>query len=455
MLTELQKIVGMDRASCDEGELYCYSFDSSYVRGHADYVVRPKSTAEVSAIVKLAALRGIPIVPRGSASGLTGGAVPVRGGVVLDMTGMSHLLEIDTENMQVLVEPGIVHGKLNKELAKHGFFFPPDPGSSEMCSLGGLISNGGSGMHSVKYGTVKDYVLDLEVVLPDGDIINTGCKAPKTSAGYNLTQLYIGSEGTLGVITRARLRICALPETKTVLMAMFSRLEDAGTAASEVLKSGVTPSAMEIMDISAIRAVKKYQPEIDLPLVEAMLIFEVDGYRESTLREAALIVDICGRCSGQTKVALNREEEEKIWSGRRLVSVVISRLNPGKVSIYEAEDIGMPIRDVPAMLKNIREIGERHGLDIVVFGHIGDGDLHTGIAIDIMDEKEWKKVHAAKDEIYDAILKLGGTLSGEHGIGVIRASYMPRIYGKGHEIMKAIKKAIDPCNIMNPGKMGF
>lgn len=455
MLTELQKIVGMDRASCDEGELYCYSFDSSYVRGHADYVVRPKSTAEVSAIVKLAALQGIPIVPRGSASGLTGGAVPVRGGIVLDMTGMSRLLEIDAENMQVLVEPGIVHGKLNKELAKHGFFFPPDPGSSEMCSLGGLISNGGSGMHSVKYGTVKDYVLDLEVVLPDGDIINTGCKAPKTSAGYNLTQLYIGSEGTLGVITRARLRICALPETKTVLVAMFSRLEDAGTAAADVLKSGVTPSAMEIMDISAIRAVKKYQPEIDLPLVEAMLIFEVDGYRESTLREAALIVDICGRCSGQTKVALNREEEEKIWSGRRLVSVVISRLNPGKVSIYEAEDIGMPIRDVPAMLRNIREIGEKHGLDIVVFGHIGDGDLHTGIAIDIMDEKEWKKVHAAKDEIYDAVLKLGGTLSGEHGIGVIRASYMPRIYGKGHEIMKAIKKAIDPCDIMNPGKMGL
>ena len=455
MLSELQKIVGMDRASCDEGELYCYSFDSSYVRGRADYVVRPNCTAEVSAIVKLASMRGIPIVPRGSASGLTGGAVPVQGGIVLDMTGMNRILEIDEDNIQVIIEPGIVHSKLNKELAKYGFFFPPDPGSSEMCSLGGLIANGGSGMHSVKYGTVKDYVLDLEVVLPDGNIINTGCKAPKTSAGYNLTQLYIGSEGTLGVITKARLRICALPETKTVLMAMFSRLEDAGMAAVEILKSGVTPAAMEIMDITAIRAIKKYQPEIDIPIVEAMLIFEVDGYTESTLREAALIVDICGRCSGVTKVARNKEEEETIWSSRRLVSVVISRLNPGKVSIYEAEDLGMPIRDVPLMLRKIRETGEKHDLEIVVFGHIGDGDLHTGIAIDILDEKEWEKVHAAKDEIYDAVLKLGGTLSGEHGIGVIRAGYMPRIYGKGHEIMKAIKKAIDPDNIMNPGKMGF
>lgn len=455
MLSQLQQIVGPDRASCDEAELYCYSFDSSYVRGQADYVVRPRSAQEVAAVVKLAAKNKVPIVPRGSASGLTGGAVPVCGGIVLDMTAMNRILEIDSDNMQVVVEPGIVHGKFNRELAKRGFFFPPDPGSSEMCSLGGLIGNGGSGMHSVKYGTVRDYVLDLEVVLPDGSIINTGCKAPKTSAGYDLTRLLVGSEGTLGVITRARLRICALPETKAALMATFSRLEDAGTAAVEVLKSGVTPAAMEIMDISAIRAVKKYRPEIDLPEAEAMLIFEVDGYVESTRREAALITDICSRCSGTVRVPRDAEEEESIWTSRRLVSVVISRLNPGKVAIYEAEDIGMPIKDVPAILRKIREISERHGLELVVFGHIGDGDLHTGIAIDLLDEGEWKKVHAVKEEIYDAILQVGGTLSGEHGIGIIRAGYMPRIYGKGHEVMKAIKRAVDPENIMNPGKMGF
>ncbi|CAJ37343.1 FAD-binding oxidoreductase [Methanocella arvoryzae] len=455
MLTELQNIVGTDRASSDEAELYCYSFDSSYVRGKADYVVRPKTAEEVSAVVKLAAAHRIPIVPRGSASGLTGGAVPVQGGIVLDMTGMNRILDIDLENMQVLIEPGIIHGHLNRELAKHGFFFPPDPGSSEMCSLGGLIGNGGSGMHSVKYGTVKDYVLDLEVVLPDGEIIHTGCKAPKTSAGYDLTRLYVGSEGTLGIITKARLRICALPETKSVITAAFARLEDAGTAAVEVLKAGVTPAAMEIMDASALRAIRKYQPEMEVPEGEAMLIFEVDGYRESTSREAALISGICRRCGGATTIARDSAEVERIWTTRRLVSVIISRLSPGKVAIYEAEDIGMPIKDVPRMLRKIRQISERHGLDLVVFGHIGDGDLHTGIAIDLLDEGEWKKVHAVKDEIYDAVLEAGGTLSGEHGIGVIRGDYMPRIYGRGHEIMRAIKKAVDPLNIMNPGKMGF
>jgi glycolate oxidase subunit GlcD len=381
--------------------------------------------------------------------------VPVTGGIVIDMTGMNRMVELDDENLQVVVEPGIIHKALNKELAKHGFFFPPDPGSSDMCTVGGLIANGGSGMHSVKYGTVKDYVLDLEVVLPDGDIINTGCKAAKTSSGYDLTRLFVGSEGTLGIITKARLRICPLPEAKSVVVAMFDEIEDAGGTAVNVLTSGVTPAAMEIMDGSAIRAVKKYQPDLDVPYAEAMLIFELDGYRETVARESATVIDICHKHHGMTRVITDKSEEERLWSTRRLVSVVISRLNPGKVSIYEAEDIGIPIRDVPFMLKKIREISRKHGLEIITFGHIGDGDLHTGMAIDILDAEEWKKVHAAKDDIYDVVLRLGGTLSAEHGIGVIRGSYMPRIHGRGHEVMKAIKKALDPQNIMNPGKMGL
>jgi glycolate oxidase subunit GlcD len=455
MLADLQNIVGPDRVSCDRGELYCYSFDSSYVRGQADYAVRPRDVEEVSRVVKLASAAGIPIVPRGSASGLTGGAVPVKGGIVIDMTGMNRLVELDADNLQVVVEPGIIHKSLNKELAKQGFFFPPDPGSSDMCSVGGLIANGGSGMHSVKYGTVKDYVLDLEVVLPDGDIFHTGCKAAKTSAGYDLTHLFVGSEGTLGIITRARLRICPLPEARSVVVAMFGELEDAGSTAVHVLTAGVTPAAMEIMDGSAIRAVKKYQPDMHVPDAEAMLIFELDGYRETVARESAMVIRICRKHNGKTRMITDKAEEEQLWSTRRLVSVVISRLNPGKVSIYEAEDIGIPIKDVPFMLKKIREISKKHGLEIITFGHIGDGDLHTGMAIDIRDPEEWHKVHTAKDDIYDAVLRLGGTLSGEHGIGVIRGSYMPRIHGRGHQVMKDIKRALDPHNIMNPGKMGL
>jgi glycolate oxidase subunit GlcD len=455
MLEELRGIVGEDRVTDDPAELYCYSYDSSYVRGSADYVVRPKSADEVAEIVRVASKHNVPIVPRGSASGLTGGSVPVRGGIVLDMTGMNRILELEVENLQVVIEPGIVHKDLNDELMKHGFFFPPDPGSSDMCTVGGLIANGGSGMHSVKYGTVKDYVLGLEAVLPSGDIINTGCKAPKTSSGYDLTRLFIGSEGTLGVVTRARLKIHPLPETRSILMATFNQIEDAGKAAVAVLSSGVIPAAMEIMDRSAIKAVKEIDPSLGVPDVEALLLFEADGYRESVSREVGLICEACERCGGHTQVAKNEKEEARLWSARRLVGVAITRLNPGKVRVYEAEDVGVPIKDVPFMLKKIQEIGRKHGLSLVTYGHIGDGNLHTGIAINPRDEEEWKRVHAVKDDIYDVVLSLGGTLPAEHGVGIIRADYMARAHGKGYDVMKAIKKAVDPQNIMNPGKMGM
>ena len=455
MFEELQAIVGPERVTRDPGELYCYSFDSSYIRGSADYVVRPKSPEEIAKIVKLASAHNVPIVPRGSASGLTGGSVPVKGGIVLDMTGMNRILELEVDNLQVVIEPGIIHKDLNNELIKHGFFFPPDPGSSDMCTVGGLIANGGSGMHSVKYGTVKDYVLGLEVVLPNGDIINTGCKAPKTSSGYDLTRLFIGSEGTLGIVTKARLKIHPLPETRSILIATFSDIEDAGRTAVSTLASGVIPAAMEIMDESAIRAVKEIDPTLEVPDVGAMLLFEIDGYRESVARQVDVVCGICEKHNGRTSVAKNRSEEERLWAARRLVGVAITKLNPGKVRVYEAEDIGVPIKDVPFMLRKIQEIGRKHGLSLVTYGHIGDGNLHTGIAIDPRNEEEWKKVHAVKDDIYDVVMSLGGTIPAEHGVGIIRASYMARAHGKSYDVMKAIKKAIDPQNIMNPGKMGL
>jgi glycolate oxidase subunit GlcD len=455
IIDELRAILGHGRVTDDPAELYCYSFDSSYVRGNADYVVRPHTTEEVSRIVKVAAAHHVPIVPRGSASGLTGGSVPVKGGIVIDMAAMNRILEIEVDNLQVLIEPAVIHKALNDALVRRGFFFPPDPGSSDMCTVGGLIANGGSGMHSVKYGTVKDYVLDLEVVLPDGNVINTGCKAAKSSSGYDLTRLFVGSEGRLGIITQARLKIHPLPETRALLMASFDRIEDAGKAAVTTLASGVIPAAMEIMDGSAISAVKQIDPSLDVPDVEAMLLFEVDGYKEATARQADRICEICQRFGGKTVIARSRDEEERLWAARRLVGVAVTKLNPGKVRVYEAEDIGVPIKHVPFMLKKIQEIGRKHGLPLVTYGHIGDGNLHTGIAIDPRNEEEWKRVHAVKDDIYDVVLSLGGTLPGEHGTGVIRGSYMARAHGKGYDVMKAIKKAIDPDDIMNPGKMGM
>jgi glycolate oxidase len=455
IIDELRAIVGKDRVTDDPAELYCYSFDSSYIRGNADYVVRPQTTEEVSRIVKVAGAHHVPIVPRGSASGLTGGSVPVKGGIVIDLAAMNHILEIEVDNLQVLIEPAVIHKALNNELVKHGFFFPPDPGSSDMCTVGGLIANGGSGMHSVKYGTVKDYVLALEIVLPNGDIINTGCKAPKTSSGYDLTRLFVGSEGTLGIITKARLKIHPLPETKSILVATFGRIEDAGKTAVTVLSSGVIPAAMEIMDGSAIDAVKQLDPTLGIPDVEAMLLFEVDGYKEAVVRQSEKICEICERFGGNVVVARNRDEEQRLWAARRLVGVAITKLNPGKVRVYEAEDIGVPIKHVPLMLRKIQEIGRKHGMPLVTYGHIGDGNLHTGIAIDPRNEDEWKKVHAVKDDIYEAVLALEGTIPAEHGIGVIRGSLMSKAHGKSYDVMKAIKKAIDPDDIMNPGKMGM
>jgi FAD/FMN-containing dehydrogenase len=275
------------------------------------------------------------------------------------------------------------------------------------------------------------------------------------SAGYDLTRLFVGSEGTLGIITKARLKVRPLPESRSMLVSYFDELENAGRAAVSVLSSGVLPAAMEILDGSAIHAVQQVEPGLGVPDAEAMLLFELDGYKESVARQVDMVSSACEKCGGRTRVARRREEEEKLWTTRRLVSIVIMKLEPGKVSIYEAEDLGIPMSKVPFMLKKIREVGRKHGLTIVTFGHIGDGDLHTGIAIDLSSQEEWSRVHAAKDDLYDVVLSLGGTLSGEHGIGVIRGSYMSRSCGKGYEVMKTIKRAIDPCNIMNPGKMGM
>ncbi len=456
LFEKLKAVVGEENASMDESVCRVYSYDVSPYKGRAEIVVRPSNASEISEIVKLANEYKIPVIPRGAGSGATGGAVPISGGIVVELTRMNRILEIDTRNLQVVVEPGVVHANLNKELAKYGFFFPVDPGSSEMATIGGLISNGGSGMRSVKYGVTRDYVMELEVVLPTGELVTMGSKAPKSASGYDLVRLFVGSEGTLGIVTKARLKILPLPKSRALVLSAFDDLEKAGKAVVNTFAAGLVPSGIEILDRTAIEAVKKYNPEIEIPLVEALLLFEVDGTPRGVEEEVETIKDVCEK-SGAVKidVATSKERFDQLWSARAMVGAATTALNPDCVRVYEAEDVTVPISNVPKMLLKIREIGEKYGMNIVTFGHIGSGNLHPALVINVLEDSEWDKLWKISDEIQTSAIELGGTTTGEHGVGIARAKYMEREHGKALEVMRTIKRALDPNNIMNPGKMAL
>ncbi len=456
ILAKLQNIVTPLRISTDPAELYCYSSDASYIKGTPDYVVMPSTTAEVSEIVKLAQKHHIPIVARGAGTGLAGGAVPLCGGIVLDMSQMNRILDIDIRNLQVLVEPGLIHADLNRALEPHGFFFPPDPGSSEMCTLGGLIANRGSGMRSVKYGTVTDYVLDLEVVMPDGAVIQTGGRVMKSASGYDLTALMVGSEGTLGIITGARLKIHPLPEARAAVLAHFNELEAAGGTVSAIMEKGIVPSACELMDSTTIKAVNTYDANLNIPDCEAMLLIEVDGAPCSVESGAARVANCCRELGAfDVTIAYSEPEMKELWAARRLAGAAVTRLNPGKTRVYIGEDVAVPLSAIPEMLREIRNISDKHGLNIMTYGHAGDGNLHTGMAIDTLDEEQWEVLEKTADDIHLAALRLNGTVSGEHGIGSARGIYMNQEHGGAMEVMVSIKQALDPHNIMNPLKVGL
>lgn len=454
LLKNLQEIVGNKRVSASSAELYCYSCDASQVRGMPDFVVRPVSTEQVSKIVRLANKEEIPVTSRGAGTGMAGGAVPLEGGIVLDMSSMDRILEMDLGNLQVTIEPGIIQEKLNEALEPYGFFFPPDPGSSAMCTLGGLIANNGSGMRSVKYGTTKTYVLGLEVVMADGTVINTGSKVTKSVAGYSLNDLFIGSEGTLGVITKATLKVRALPKERSVLLASFDDPEHAGQAVVKVLSSGLIPSACEILDRNIIEAINTYDPHIGLPKAGAILMFEVDGTDNSVREGIEMIRDICSSLATSIRAASDKKERDEIWAARRLVGAAVSRLDPLRTRVYLGEDIGVPIKELPGMLHKIREISEEFDLPIMTYGHIGDGNLHTGMCIDMLDEKQWDKLSKVADKIHRTAIGIGGTVTAEHGVGSARAEYLELELGNALNVMILIKKALDPKGILNPGKMG-
>jgi len=431
-------------------DLLCYGFDASGLEASPSAVVWPEHTEDVVKIMKYAYESGISVVPRGAGTGMTGGVVPVSGAVVLSLEKMNKMIEVDSENLSVLCEPGMINGRLQRDLERRGLFYPPDPASMNFCTIGGNVAENAGGPRAIKYGVTRDYVMEIEAVLPNGKILTTGVRTPKGVVGYDLTRLFVGSEGTLSVFTKIRLKILPRPEEVITLLAMFNKLEPSGRAVSDIIASKIIPRTLEFMDREAIMAVEHFKP-IGLPRkAEAVLLIELDGYPSTIIREAEKVADICRNLGAEVSMAEDEEARDRLWEARRAVSPALYHISPTKIN----EDIVVPRNRIPDMLKRLRRLSEESGIKIVNFGHAGDGNIHVNIMVDKNNKEEYTKGVALVKQVFQETLELGGTLSGEHGVGLTKAPYIGmEISGTGLSIMKSIKQVFDPKNILNPGKI--
>ncbi len=450
-LRELAQIVDQNRLLTNLSDLHSFSYDASFGTYLPQAVVQVKDVNEVSAVLKLANKYRVPVCPRGQGTSLSGGPLPVKGGIVMDLSQWKQKLKIDPDDLVAIVSPGVLTSDINKAAEKYGLMYPPDPSSSHVSTIGGNLAENSGGPKGLKYGVTKDYVLGLEVVTPEGEIIRTGGQTIKNVTGYDLTKLIVGSEGTLGVITEAILKLIPKPPATQTMMAVFDDLVISGKAISKVLTSGILPAKIELMDQSSIIAVENYRP-IGLPVdAEAILLIELDGHEETLKKEMEetnrIVREVGAR---ETVVARSREEADQLWLARKLVSPAIVKFKPTKVS----EDATVPRSKIPDMIDRLNRIKEKYGIHLVVFGHAGDGNLHPNIICDQRDTEEMIRVEQAVSEIFNAAIELGGTLSGEHGIGTMKAPFMEKELGSiGLDMMKRIKTAWDPNNILNPGKI--
>jgi glycolate oxidase len=452
IITELHSITGPARILTSPEDLVAYSYDATWMESPPQAVVLPKSAQEVSKVLKLANRYNIPVAPRGAGSGLSGGAVPQQGGIALSFTLMNQILEIDPENGVAVVEPGVITFALQKEVEKHGLFYPPDPSSLKQSAIGGNVAENAGGARCLKYGVTGDYVRGLEVVLPTGEIFQTGGKMVKIATGYNLRQLFTGAEGTLGVITKIILRLLPLPKFRTTALAPFIDIESACVAVTRIMNSGLLPASIELMDNMTMRCVEQYRP-VGLPSeAGAMLLFALDGNYEAVIEaETGAIAQICREAGAlEVRVGKNPEENEKLWEARRAVSPSLARLRPNKLG----EDISVPRSVLPQIVREIGEISKRYNLPIPVFGHAGDGNLHPNILCDRSDPEEMERVRGAAGEIFRTAVRLGGTLSGEHGIGLLKKEFMEEALGAEQlAFMLRLRAHFDPNGILNPGKL--
>jgi len=452
-LSELKDIVGQANISTSAADLYTYGFDASIHHHSPDVVVRPSSTEQVSQIVKLAAKERIPITPRGGGTGLCGAAVPLKGGIVMDLTRMNRIKEVRVEDLYCVVEAGVINDKLNEALAPYKFFFPTSPGSGEACTIGGMVACNASGMRAIKYGATRDYVMGMEVVLADGSVMRVGTNTLKNSSGYQLERIFVGSEGTLGIITEVTMRIAPKPKKVAMVMAAFPTLEDAGKCVSKLIATPLLPSACELMDKTCIQAVNK-TIKAGLPDCEALCMIEVDGEPEVVEREAQKVQEVA---KGTNAFSVELTHDPKVmarWTNaRKSVMSSLSRFGEKFVSVSLADDMAVPISKIPDAVVAFQKIAERNKVIIGTYGHAADGNLHTKMLVDPDSEESWRNGEKAVSEIYDIVISLGGTVTGEHGVGISKAPFMQRERPTALATMAVLKKAMDPNDILNPGKM--
>ncbi|HEX5414519.1 MAG TPA: FAD-linked oxidase C-terminal domain-containing protein [Chloroflexota bacterium] len=444
----------------DPGELQCYAYDASFeamVQPRLpDAAVQPRDTADVSALARFASENRIPLTARGAATGQAGGALPARGGIVADMSALNRVLEVDAANLQVVIQPGVVHADLNDRLARSKLIFPPDPGSSRMCTVGGMVSNNSRGMRAIKYGSTGDYVLGLEVVLADGRVITTGSlgsRALQSSSGFELTKLFVGSEGMLGIITRLRLKVIPKPPNRGMVMAQFARLAAAGESVGAVLSAGILPSAIEILDASAIKAVNLYRPALQLPDAEAILLYEVDGNAAAVAQDARRIAEVVRPLADQVDWSDEPKRVAALWEARSVVGAASGQIKPGCARVYAGEDICVPLQRVPETLLAIQDLARQHDLTVVTYGHIASGNIHPAPIINVADPDQVRSVRHFANEVHLLARRMNGTVTGEHGVGLTRIPYMREEHGEALDVMWQLKQALDPHNILNPGKM--
>ncbi len=451
VLEEIASSVGKDHLLTDKEERMCYSYDATNQKFQPEAVVFPRNPQQVAQVMLSANHHLFPVIPRGAGSGFVGGSLPVEGGLVLVLTRMNRIITIEPENLTATVEPGVVTGTFQSKVESLGLFYPPDPASLKFSTMGGNVAVCSGGPRCLKYGVTKNYVLGLEAVLPTGKIITTGVQTLKGVAGYDITGLLVGSEGTLAIITKITVKLLPLPPSKKTMLVIFPRLDDATLTVSSIISARIIPATLEFIDQSAIRCVEDYL-HMGLPTqAEALLLIEVDGDSDTITTQIELIKDIClkNRASEVT-IAHNREEEDGLWKARRSISPALLKLNPHKVN----EDINVPISKIPEIIRRINKIAQRYQLINVNFGHAGDGNIHTNLMINQNNPDEVERAHQAVKEIFEATLELGGTISGEHGIGITKAPYLEmEIGGKNRALMEKIKSLFDPNHILNPGKL--
>ncbi len=451
----LKKIVGDNDVFTDKIHLRAYSYDATKEHYYPDAVVFPQNEEEVSKVLKYCNDNKIAIIPRGAGSGFTGGALPVNGGIVLALEKyMNKILEIDEKDMVAVVQPGVINAHLQREVEKRGLFYPPDPASMDYSTIGGNVSENAGGMRAAKYGITKDYVMSLKAVLPNGEIIRAGKRTIKDVAGYNVAGILIASEGTLAVITEITLKLLPKPRLKKTYMGIFENVEQAMNAVYKSLARGAMPVAMEFMDSLVVKALKE-KLGVNLPdWAGALLVGDVDGNVEEEINYQLGILEESFKAEGakEFRIAKDEKEAEEIWYARRNASPSITIYGSKKIN----EDISVPRSKLPEALNKIYEIGKKYNLVVPCFGHAGDGNIHVNVMVDGSNEDEVKRGYQAVEEIFKAVVEMGGTLSGEHGIGLSKAPFMKIAFSEAElNLFKRIKEAFDPNGILNPGKMGL